>query len=213
MNPPLTIGILALQGDYSLHQERLQEIGCKTLLVRKPSELHLISALVLPGGESTTLLKLLNQDFRKQLKQIISSGLPTLATCAGLIILAQEVVNPKQDSLGCLGITVERNSYGRQLDSFTEILSDWTLAAREIILQLDLANPPPEQMEGVFIRAPRIIKTNCDTEVLLARRGEPVLVKQGNILGSTFHPEVSSLKESAQGLVHRMLVGLASNRR
>lgn len=214
-----TVGVLALQGDYNLHAERLQELGAKVEFIRKAEELIGIDALIIPGGESSTLLKLLDNDFRKSLKNIISSGLPTLGTCAGLILLAKEVHSPDQESLGCLNVSVERNSYGRQVDSFIEPNLQWTRDGRELLYKLELLDAKAHLpiIEGVFIRAPRIIsmispsQTSPDpvVEVILTdNKGEPVLVRQGNVLGASFHPEVSS----QLNIVHEILLKFAKSR-
>ena len=172
----ITIGVLALQGDYAAHARAFDESGVRTVLVRKPEELLSLDGLVLPGGESTTMLKFLEQGgFFDALKQFVA-GQPTFATCAGVILLAREVINPKQRSLGVLDATVERNAYGRQIDS--------TILA----LPTELPGGP---LEMVFIRAPRIASTGPTVAILARREGAPVLVRQGNLMAATFHPELS----------------------
>jgi pyridoxal 5'-phosphate synthase pdxT subunit len=170
----LTIGILAIQGDYHAHERKLRELGAETLLVRKPGELDQVDALVIPGGESTTFLKFLERDgFLDKLREFVSRK-PTFGTCAGCIMLAKDVINPPQPSLAAIDITVKRNAYGRQLDSF--------IAQHSSKLG---------EMEMVFIRAPKIERTGLKVEILAEVNGDPVLVRQGNIMAATFHPELS----------------------
>lgn len=178
------IGVLAIQGDFAAHAAALREAGAEAVLVRKPEQLEGLQGLVIPGGESTAFLKLLERvNFIDSLKEFVRST-PVFGTCAGCILLAKEVVNPAQPSLGVLDATVERNAYGRQIDSVIEN-SDTKLGP----------------MELVYIRAPRILKTGPEVEVLAERNGFPVLVSQGNILAATFHPELSSDRS-----VHRYFV-------
>jgi 5'-phosphate synthase pdxT subunit len=182
------IGVLAIQGDYDAHAVALREAGAEAVLIRKPEELAVIDGLIIPGGESTTFLKFLARDgFLNALQDFVRQK-PTFGTCAGCILLAKEVLNPAQESLAVLDATVERNSYGRQIDS--AILDAETR----------LAGGP---LEMVFIRAPRIVKTGADVEVLAERDGFPVLVRQQHILAATFHPELSSDRR-----VHRLFVDL-----
>jgi pyridoxal 5'-phosphate synthase pdxT subunit len=174
---PLTIGILALQGDYEAHARAFSSAGARTVLVRKPEELKDIDGLVLPGGESTTMLKFLEQHgFFDTLGEFVSST-PCFATCAGCILVAREVLHPKQRSLGVLDATVERNAYGRQIDS--------TILTLPTML-------PGGPLEMVFIRAPRITRVGPGVKVLAQRDGFPALVRQGHLLAATFHPEMTS---------------------
>src|SRR5271163_2589118 len=143
----MTIGVLALQGDFDAHRRRLEELGTKVVLVRKPEQLDEIDGLVIPGGESGTFLKLLGNDGFERLKEFVHAK-PTFGTCAGAILLASEVENPKQAGLGALDITVSRNAYGRQIDS--SIREGQLLQAA---LHNNLADSP---LEMVFIRAPKI---------------------------------------------------------
>lgn len=176
MNDDLTIGVLALQGDYDAHQQTLNRLDVRTVLVRKPEELDRIDGLVIPGGESSTFLKFLEREgFLHKLRDFVASK-PAFGTCAGAILLAKEVVNPSQESLGALDIAIERNAYGRQVDS-----SIMTAPTK-------LKGPP---LEMVFIRAPRIERVGPDVQVLAERENHPVLVRQGQILAATFHPELS----------------------
>lgn len=199
------IGVLALQGDFEKHTARLHELGAKTVLVNRREQLREVRGLVIPGGESSVLLKLSTPDFRTELKDVIGAGLPVLATCAGLILLATRVENPKQESLALLDVDVKRNAYGRQVDSFVDPSLHWSAAGKEALRQLGPARSEQleaEPVEGVFIRAPRITRSAAPT--LIERNGEPVLVKQGKILGATFHPELS---EHARA-VHELFLSL-----
>jgi len=184
---PVTIGILALQGDYEAHARAFRNSGARTVLVRKPEELAGLDGLVLPGGESTTMLKFLeqkplnkngfeNDDFFSALEKFAESK-PVFGTCAGSILLANEVLQPQQRSLGALDATVERNAYGRQIDSTI------------LTLPTELPGGP---LEMVFIRSPRITRVGDGVEVLAQRDGHPTLVRQGHLLACTFHPEMSA---------------------
>ena len=171
-----TIGVLALQGDYDAHRRRLEELGARAALVRKPEELDEVDALVIPGGESTTFLKFLEQDgFLEKLRDFVRLK-PTFGTCAGAILLAKEVDNPPQATLAALDIHIRRNAYGRQINSSIQRGES------------KLGNSP---LEMVFIRAPRIERIGKEVEVLAQQGGDPVLVRQGNVMAATFHPELS----------------------
>jgi 5'-phosphate synthase pdxT subunit len=173
----LTIGVLALQGDYEAHARAFRSSGARTVLVRKADELAGLDGLVIPGGESTTMLKFLEKDrFFDALTKFISAK-PVFATCAGCILLAREVLHPSQRSLGALDATVERNAYGRQIDSTI------------LTLPTELPGGP---LEMVFIRSPRITRVGKGVEVLAQRDGFPTLVRQGTLLAATFHPEMSA---------------------
>jgi 5'-phosphate synthase pdxT subunit len=171
----MTIGVLALQGDFDAHRRRLEELGAKVVLVRKAEDFDHIDGLVIPGGESTTFLKLMPLPLLERLRNFVHTK-PTFGTCAGAIMLAKHVTNPDQPGLNALDITVERNAYGRQNDS--------------IILHADsaLGGPP---LEMVFIRAPRISRVADGIEVLARRGDDPVLVRKGTVMAATFHPELS----------------------
>ena len=178
--------MLAIQGDYDAHAQALREAGAEPVLVRKPEELASIDGLIIPGGESTTFLKFLERGgFLESLRDFVRSK-PTFGTCAGCILLAKEVLHPPQASLGLLDATVERNAYGRQIDSSIET-SDTEL--------------PGGPLEMVYIRAPRIVKTGEGVRVLAHRDGFPVLVEQGHIMAATFHPELSSDRRVHQRFV------------
>ena len=180
------IGVLAIQGDYAAHAEALSETGAEPVEIRKPEELANLDGLVLPGGESTTMLKFLEKhQFFDALKDYCQIH-PVFATCAGTILIAREVRHPAQRSLGVLDAVVERNAYGRQIDS--------------TILQAE-TSLPGGPLEMVFIRAPRIAEVGPDVEVLAQRDGSPTLVKQGNILAATFHPELSADRRIHQAFV------------
>ena len=184
------IGVLAIQGDYAAHAGALTESGAEPCEVRKPDQLAGLDGLILPGGESTTILKFLGKrGFFEALEEFCGSH-PVFGTCAGAILLAREVLNPPQRSLGLLDATVERNAYGRQIDS--TILT----AATSL---------PGGPLEMVFIRAPRIIATGPGVEVLALRDNSPVLVRQGNLMAATFHPELSTDRR-----VHRLFVQIVT---
>ncbi len=170
----MKIGVLALQGDFAAHRRRLEELGAEVIEVRKPDQLDDIDALVIPGGESSTFLKLLGEQGFQKLSEFVHSK-PTFGTCAGIILLAKNIENPAQQGLGALDITVRRNAYGRQIDS-----SILTLATKL----------GPEPLEQVYIRAPRIERAGAAVEVLAERDGYPVLVRQGKVMAATFHPEL-----------------------
>ena len=184
------IGILAIQGDYAAHAEALAESGAEPIEVRKPDQLAGLDGLILPGGESTTMLKFLKLRFFEALEQFCGSH-PVFGTCAGAILLAREVRNPKQRSLGILDAVVERNAYGRQIDS--------------AILRAE-TELPGGPLEMVFIRAPRIVETGAGVQVLARRDGSPALVRQGVVMAATFHPELSSDRR-----VHRLFVQIVSD--
>ena len=180
------IGILAIQGDYAAHAEALADAGADPVEVRKPDQLSALDGLVLPGGESTTMLRFLEkQHFFQTLKEFCHQK-PVFGTCAGTILLAREVHNPPQRSLAVLDAVVERNAYGRQIDS--------TILTAQTAL-------PGGPLEMVFIRAPRIVSTGPGVEVLARREGFAVLVRQGVVFAATFHPELSSDRR-----IHRLFV-------
>jgi pyridoxal 5'-phosphate synthase pdxT subunit len=173
----ITIGVLALQGDYEAHARAFKGVGAKTVLVRKAEEFQGLNGLVLPGGESTTMLKFLEKNGFFEALGDFARAKPTFATCAGCILLAREVLHPSQRSLGVLDATVERNAYGRQIDSTI------------LTMPTELPGGP---LEMVFIRSPRITRVGEGVEVLAQRDGCPTLVRQGHLLVATFHPEMTS---------------------
>ena len=185
------IGVLAIQGDYAAHAEALAESGAIPVEVRKREELDGLDGLILPGGESTTILKFLERGHLfDELKRFCSTR-PVFGTCAGAILLAREVRNPAQQSLGVLDVVVERNAYGRQIDS-SILFSDSKL--------------PGDKLEMVFIRAPRIVETGPKVEVLARRDGMATLVRQGRLMAATFHPELTSDRR-----VHKAFVDLVKS--
>ena len=186
----MKIGVLALQGDFDAHRKRLEELGAEVVLVKKPEQLDQIDGLVIPGGESGTFLKLLGETGFEKLKQFVH-GKPTFGTCAGAILLANEVDNPKQSGLGALDIRIRRNAYGRQIDS----------SIREGRLG-------KEPIEMVFIRAPKIQRVGPGVEIIATEGGDPVAVRQGNVMAATFHPELSE-----DTRVHRAFLHLVNNGR
>jgi pyridoxal 5'-phosphate synthase pdxT subunit len=191
----MRIGVLALQGDFALHAKALANCGrasrgvssgegspqseIEIVEIRKPKQLDDLDGLIMPGGESTTLLKLMDAwGFVPALEKFHAAGKPVFGTCAGLILLAREVTSPAQFSLGLIDVGVERNAYGRQRESF-EATGTATLDGR------------PAPVEMVFIRAPRIRRVGEGVETLARHAGEPVMARQGAILISTFHPELT----------------------
>jgi len=188
----LVVGVLALQGSFEKHQEKFSSLGCESKLVRTEEELENLQGLVIPGGESSTLLKLLTAEMREALIQKTSEGLGLLTTCAGTILIAKSVATPQQESLNLIDITVERNSYGRQVDS-TVVPNLRSTTKGSTLLKLK----ENQQLEGIFIRAPKIISTGPKVETLLKYQEDPVLVQEKNILAATFHPELSEQTSTA----------------
>lgn len=175
----MKVGILALQGAFREHAEAFTALGASAVEVRRPEHLGGVEALVLPGGESTTISKLLlSSGLTEPLRGLLADGLPVLGTCAGLILLAGEVLDgpPDNTSLGMLDCSVRRNAYGTQLDSFEASLDISCL----------VGGPFP----GVFIRAPAISATGDEVQVLASCDGLPVAIRQGNMVATTFHPEL-----------------------
>jgi len=172
------VGVLALQGGFGLHLEACRKLGYEVREVRDEADLEGLGALILPGGESTTMgLLLERRGLAEPLKRAIERGLATLGTCAGAILLARDIEASDQFRLGTLDITVERNAYGRQIDSFETPLTVRNLAGG--------------QVPGVFIRAPRITRTGPGVEVISSHGGSPVLVRCGTQVAATFHPELT----------------------
>jgi 5'-phosphate synthase pdxT subunit len=179
-------GVLALQGDFALHARALERAGAEVRVLRRVDELAGVEALVLPGGESTALLRLMvHEEWLDALRDFHGRGGALLGTCAGAILLAREV-HPAQPSLGLLDASIARNAYGRQVDSFEGPLSG-----------------EPAGMTGVFIRAPRFLSLGPRVEVLATSGGEPVLVREGRVLAATFHPELTP-----DARVHGLLIAL-----
>src|SRR5713101_2170625 len=169
----MKIGVLALQGDFDAHRRRLEELGAEVVLVKNPEQLDEIAGLVIPGGESSTFLKLLGEAGFEKLKAFVRAK-PTFGTCAGAILLAKEVENPTQSGLGAIDIAIHRNAYGRQIDSS---------------IRQGLFRGSPIEM--VFIRAPKISRVGPAVEVLATQADDPVVVLEGKTMAATFHPELT----------------------
>ena len=191
----MNIGILALQGAFAAHERVLTDLGASVTLVRGAEDVNGLDGIVLPGGESTTMSMLLDSSgIAPPLRERVRHGFPAFGTCAGLILLAEKIVDGRADQqqVGGLAITARRNGYGRQIDSFEASIS---VSEAENTFE----------MNGVFIRAPRIEEVTGDVEVLGTVNGEVVLVRQRNILGATFHPELSD-----DHRVHEMFLKMVS---
>jgi 5'-phosphate synthase pdxT subunit len=195
---PVRIGVLAIQGDYAAHADALKDAGAEAVEVRKAAQLQGLDGLILPGGESTTFLKFLQRDGLLQSLQHFVAEKPTFGTCAGCILLARNVSHPPQPSLEAMDITVERNAYGRQIDS--------AIRTGETTL-------PGGPLEMVYIRAPRIANVGPGVEVMAERDGFPVLVRQGRLLAATFHPELSQDRRVHQYFVDMVRAQRDSNLR
>jgi 5'-phosphate synthase pdxT subunit len=181
------VGVLALQGDFEAHGKALARAGAEPVEVRSAGDLQNLDGLVIPGGESTTMLKLLEIEHLMEPLREFGGRRPIFGTCAGAILLANEVLNPSQASLGLMDIGVERNAYGRQLESRIARLK---------------AEGQDSDLEAVFIRAPIIRRVGEDVKVLARYQGDPVLVEQGRHMVATFHPELTG-----DSRVHRMFLG------
>jgi len=173
-----TIGVLSLQGDFAKHEEMLQSLNIETVQVRKTDDLQRCDKLIIPGGESTTLTKLmLRYEFYEPIREF-SRSCPIMGTCAGLIMLAAEVDDPRVTPLHLIDISVSRNAYGRQIDSFVT----------------DVNVPFSEEtgtFRAIFIRAPRIQRIGSDVEILTESQGHPIVVRNKNIFALAFHPELT----------------------
>jgi 5'-phosphate synthase pdxT subunit len=188
----MKIGIMAIQGDYEAHAKTLDRLGVEHDFVRRPENLAEVSGIILPGGESTTHVKVMTEEgLFDALKKFAASGGAFFGTCAGAILLARDVHGPAQVSLGLMDISVRRNGYGRQLASDVHMG------------RTKLHNEP---LEMVFIRAPIIESVGSGVEVLAEDAGHPVLVQQGKMLAATFHPELTS-----DTVVHKHFVAMARN--
>ena len=188
-----TIGILALQGDFEKHRQMLGDsLGVKSVLVRTPQDLQQADALILPGGESTTIAKLMDRiGLDKAIQERAEKGMPLFGTCAGLILLSKTIQDrPEQPTLKLLDVTVARNAFGRQLDSFE--------ANIPFQLQED-----EDTVRGVFIRAPSIVEASPDVEILSRYEEKIVGVRQGSILGIAFHPELTD-----DNRIHRLFLDM-----
>ncbi|HET6380674.1 MAG TPA: pyridoxal 5'-phosphate synthase glutaminase subunit PdxT [candidate division Zixibacteria bacterium] len=185
------VGVLALQGAVREHMEALREIGAEPVAVRLPEDLDGLHALVLPGGESTTMRRLIERyGLREPILAMARRGAPMLGTCAGMILLARRLTSGEEPVLGLLDVAVERNAYGRQLDSFEA--------------DLEVAELGPEPLRGVFIRAPVVVDVGPEVQVLARDpEGRPIAVRQGSVLATAFHPELT-----ADRRLHRLLLAL-----
>ncbi len=182
------VAVLALQGDFEAHRRALADVGVESFEAKRPRDLERADGLVIPGGESTTLWKFFEAEpWEEAFRAFAASGRPILGTCAGAIVLAREVSNPPQKGLGLIDLSIERNAYGRQVDSFVSEVACPALGG---------------SMPAVFIRAPRIRRAGEGVEVLGRHGGEPVLVRQGNVTAATFHPELT-----ADRRLHGLLFG------
>jgi 5'-phosphate synthase pdxT subunit len=179
-----TVGVLALQGDFEAHRKAIERAGARAVEVRTAAEMDACDGLIIPGGESTTMLKLLEIENLTEPLRLFGHNKPIFGTCAGAILLAREVSGPAQASLGLMDIDVERNAYGRQVDSH--------------VAQVPVAGG---QLEAVFIRAPIIRRTGAGVSVVASYRGDPVWVEDGRHMVTTFHPELTS-----DARVHRRFV-------
>ncbi len=172
-----TVGVLALQGDYAAHRASLLEAGAEVVEVRSGEDLAKVEAMVIPGGESTVMASLMERfGFLDEFRRRIQAGMPTFGTCAGLILLAARVERWNKPSLAVLDIDLRRNAYGTQVDSFRAPITTTI--------------PEIPGLEAVFIRAPKILTVGSEVEVLAFHGKDPVLVRQGAILGASFHPEL-----------------------
>lgn len=182
------VGVLALQGDVPEHLRMAEQAGAEAVPVRRRAALDEVDALIIPGGESTTIGMLLDRyDLMEPLRARARSGMPILGTCTGLILLAREIEDSRQPRLGLLDVTVRRNAYGRQVDSFET--------------DVDAPALGPEPLRAVFIRAPIITRSGPEVEVLAEADGRPILVRQGGLIGAAFHPELAG-----EDRVHRLLL-------
>jgi 5'-phosphate synthase pdxT subunit len=176
------VGVLALQGDFEAHQKALERAGAEAVPVRTEADLATVDGLVIPGGESSTMLRILQDEGLFEPLRRFGQRRPIFGTCAGAILMATEVSHPAQASLGLVSLVVERNAYGRQLDSRIVKIEPEEVFEREA---------GPGELEAVFIRAPIIRKTGPKTKVYLRYDGDPVLVGEGRHLIATFHPELT----------------------
>jgi 5'-phosphate synthase pdxT subunit len=190
----MKIGVLAVQGDFEAHGRALARLGADPVYVRTAEQLDGLAALIIPGGESTTMLKFMEGEGLFEAVRSFAARHPLLGTCAGAILMAGEVTRPPQRSLGLMDIAVERNAYGRQVDShIVSITPSPDFAGR--------AEDGAQPLEAVFIRAPIIRRVGPEVTVLLRHHSDPILVEQGRHLAATFHPELT-----ADGRVHELLL-------
>ena len=190
----MQVGVLALQGAFAAHSDCLTSIGVQSIEVRTPEQLHSVDALWMPGGESSTMSQLLESSgLFDPISARIAAGMPVFGTCAGMILLASEILDGRSDqrSFSAIDISVRRNAFGRQVDSFEGAI-----------------NSSIGDFHGVFIRAPRIERVGDEVEVLGSIHNEPVLVRQGNVLAASFHPELSN-----DARLHEYFVSITANRK
>ncbi|PLV59197.1 pyridoxal 5'-phosphate synthase glutaminase subunit PdxT [Thermotoga sp. KOL6] len=174
----MKIGVLGIQGDVREHVEALHKLGVETLIIKLSEQLEIVDGIILPGGESTTMIRILKEmGMDGKLREKIKDGMPVFATCAGVILLAKHINNYQQEKLDVMNITVERNAYGRQVESF------------ETFLEIPAIGKDP--FRAIFIRAPKIVEVGEDVEILARHEEDPVLVREGKMLASTFHPELT----------------------
>ena len=188
----MKIGVLAVQGDFAEHIAILRSIGLEAREIRLPEQLDALDGLIIPGGESTTLSRLMSlYDLRKPISRMAAEGRPVWGTCAGMIMLANEITEQDPVPLGLMDIGVQRNAFGRQVDSFEQ--------------ELELSSISPEPYNCIFIRAPVVIRVGTSVEVLGSLEdGRPVAVQQGNLLATAFHPELTR-----DTRIHEYFAGLA----
>ncbi len=190
----MQVGVLALQGAFAAHSDCLASIGVQSVEVRTPQQLNSVDALLMPGGESSTMSQLLESSgLFDPISLRIADGMPVFGTCAGMILLASEILDGRSDqrSFSAIDISVRRNAFGRQVDSFESTIYG-----------------PVGEFHGVFIRAPRIERVGDGVEVLGSINNEPVLVRQGNVLAASFHPELSN-----DARLHEYFVSITANRK
>ena len=190
----MQIGVLALQGAFAAHSDCLTSIGVQSVEVRNPDQLGSVDALLMPGGESSTMSQLLESSgLFDPIATRIADGMPVFGTCAGMILLASEILDGRSDqrNFSAIDISVRRNAFGRQVDSFEATI-----------------NSSVGDFHGVFIRAPRIERVGEEVEVLGSIDNEPVLVRQGNVLAASFHPELSN-----DARLHEYFVSITANKK
>lgn len=186
------VGVLGLQGDYALHQKSIKRLGLQQSIVRQPEELTLCDALILPGGESTTFVKLLKKTGLFEAIIEFNRNKPIMGTCAGLITLATNLTNDSLETLGLIDLSVERNGFGRQVDSFIDTIQVSALK-------------PKSAFEAVFIRAPRIKTLGDDVQALATWHDEVIMARNESVLGLTFHPELTQDSRIHQYFVNTFL--------
>ncbi len=173
----MIIGVSGIQGDFREHKWMIEKLGHESYVVRTPEDLEKVDGLIIPGGESTTMIRIMKRiGLFEKLKEKILNGLPVYGTCAGLIVLAKEIENYPQESLGVIDIKVMRNAYGRQVDSFDEMV------------EIKGFNKP---FKAIFIRAPRVDAWGPEVEILSTLNNHPIMLRQKNVLVTSFHPELT----------------------